>query len=80
MSIVVKHSPNEDYFSSIASSSSGESLDEFIEHNLQAEEVQGYRFQAIRDCYNSKSSESLEAQMEEADEDVALARLGNLNW
>ena len=45
-----------------------------FEHNLQAEEVQGYRFQPIRDSYISKLSESLEAQMEEADEDVALAR------
>ena len=42
-----------------------------FEYNLKAEEVQGYRFQRIRDSYNSKSSESLEAQMEEADEDVA---------
>ena len=54
MSIVVKRSPNEDYFSSIASSSSGESLDEFIEHNLQAEEVQGYRIEQIRDSYSQQ--------------------------
>ena len=54
---------------------------QIFEHNLQAEEVQDYRFQTIRDSYNSKSSESLEAQMEENDdEDVALAWLGNLNW
>ena len=44
-----------------------------FEYNLKAEEVQGYRFQRMRDSNNSKSSESLEAQMEEVDEDVALS-------
>ena len=56
----------------------GEHLDEFIEHNLQEEEVQSYRFQTIRESYDSESSEFQEAQMEEAD--VTLARLSNLNW
>ena len=54
-----------------------------FEHNLQAEVAQGYRFQPIQDSYNSKSKESLEAQispLDDEDEYVALARLGNLNW
>ena len=79
MSIVERSSDN-DYSSSNSSSSAGENLDEFIKRNVQSEEVQGYRFQPRWASYNSESSESLEAQMEEADEDVALAWLGNLNW
>ena len=80
MSIVVDHSSDEDYSSSMSSSSSGENLDEFIERNLKGEEVQSYRNQPIRESYDSESSEFLEAHMEEADEDVSLARLSNLNW
>ena len=52
MSIVVDHSSDEDYSSSMSSSSSGENLD-------KAEEVQGNRFQPIWDFYNSELSESL---------------------
>ena len=48
MSIVVDHSSDEDYSSSMSSSSSGENLDEFIEHNLQEEEVQSYDTRVLR--------------------------------
>ena len=54
MSIVVERSSDDDYSSSSASSSAGEDLDEFIEHNLQAEEVQGYRIEQIRDSYSQQ--------------------------
>ena len=80
MNIVVERSSDDDYFSLSSCSSLGENLDEFLNTIYKQQKFRGYRFQAIRDCYNSKSSESLEPQMEEADEDVALARLGNLNW
>ena len=52
MSIVERSSDN-DYSSSNSSSSAGENLDEFIKHNVQAEEVQGYPFQ--RTSYNRKA-------------------------
>ena len=77
MSIVVERSSEDDYSSSSSSSSAGDNPDEFIKHNVQAEEVQGYRIQPLQDSYNSKSREYLKAQMEEDDEYVALARLGN---
>ena len=51
MSIAVERSSDDDYSSSSSSSSSGENLGELIEHNLQAEEVQGYLFQPRRDYY-----------------------------
>ena len=69
--MMVERSSDDDYSSLSSCSSLGENLDEFLNiiyknlHNLH-EEVHGYLFQAIRECYNSKSSskssESLEAQ------------------
>ena len=63
MNIVVKRSSDDDYSSLSSCSSLGENLDNIFEHNLQAEEAQGYRFQPIQDSYNSKPRESLEAQI-----------------
>ena len=76
----VERSSNDNYSSS--SSQLGENLDEFLNIIYKQKNSGLYRFQPIQDSYNTKSNVSLEAQMEEADEaiDVALPRLGNLNW
>ena len=68
MNIVVERSSDDDYSSLSSCSSLGENLDNIFEHNLQAEEAQGYRFQPIQDSYNSKSREAQISQMEEEDE------------
>ena len=68
-----------DYSSLSSCSSLGENLDEFLNIIYKQKKFRVIYFNP----YNSKSRESLEAQinqMEEEDEYTALARLGNLNW
>ena len=65
MNIVVERSSDDDYSSSSSSSCSGENII-----------YKQKKFWVI----DFNRNESLKAQMEEADEDVALARLSNLNW
>ena len=71
MNIVVERSSDDDYSSLSSCSSLGENLDEVL--NII------YKQKKFRRRSSVISSQSLKAQMEEADEDVALARLGNLN-
>ena len=84
MNIVVERSSDDDYSSLSSYSSLGENLDDFLNIINKQKKFRVIDFNPYdRDCYNSKSRESLEAQisqMEEEDEYVALARLGNLNW
>ena len=81
MNIVVERSSDDDYSSLSSYSSLGENLDDFLNIINKQKKFRVIDFNPYdRDCYNSKSSESPDAQMEEADEDVALALLGNLNW
>ena len=71
MNIVVERSSDDEYSSLSSCSSLGENLDEVL--NII------YKQKKFRRRSSVISSPSLKAQMEEADEDVALARLGNLN-
>ena len=80
MNIVVERSSDDDYSSLSSCSSLGENLDEMFEHNLQAEEAQGYRFQPIQDSYNSKSRESLDAQISQMEEEDEYCMWLLLDW
>ena len=71
MNIIVQRSSDDDYSSLSSCSSLGENQDEFL--NIIYKQK---KFWVI----DFNRNESLKAQMEEADEDVALARLSNLNW
>ena len=80
MNIGVERSSDDDYPSLSFCSSLGENLDEMFEHNLQAEEAQGYRFQPIQDSYNSKSRDSLEAQISQMEEENEYCMWLLLDW
>ena len=60
MSVDVSRLSGDDSSSSSESSSSSSSndLQEFLDNNLEAHEVQRYQYQPRRDSYNSESSES----------------------
>ena len=76
MNINALNSLSDDLSDSSASSSSGESLDEFHRDILQAGVVLGYQFEPRRDFLNNASGESadIEGELEN------LVRLENLDW
>ena len=80
MNIVVELSSDDDYSSLSSCSFLGENLDKIFEHNLQAEEAQGFRIQPIQDSYNSKSRVSLEAQMSQMEEEDEYYMWPLLDW
>ena len=84
MNINALNSLSDDLSDSSASSSSGESLDEFHRDILQAGVILGYQFEPRRDFLNNASGESADIEGEEnnmlIDEEQPLVRLGNLDW
>ena len=83
MNIVVERSSDDDYSSLSSCSSLGELLDEFFNIIYKKTKPRVIYFNSYKILTTVKSRESLEAQigqMEEEDEYVALARLGNENW
>ena len=75
MSIVVERSSDYDYSSLSSCSFLGENLDKIFIKFLQ-----GYRFQPIQDSYNSKSRESLEAQISQMEEEDEYCMWLLLDW
>lgn len=82
MNVNVLNSSSNDVSDSSASSSSGESLDEFHRDIIQAGVILGYQFEPRRDS-NSSSGESADIDGEESmsiDEEESPVRLGNKDW
>ena len=82
MNVDVLSSSSDDSSDSRASSSSGESLDEFHEYILQEGEVLGYQFEPRRNAniVNDESAETEDDQNMSTDEEESSVRLGNLDW
>ena len=78
------NSSSDDLSDSSASSSSGESLDEFHRDILQAGVILGYQFEPRRDSLNNASGESADIEGKEnnmsINEEQPLVPLGNLDW
>ena len=76
MNIIVERSFDDDYSILSSCSSLGENLDEFLNIIYQQKKFRVIDFNPYEIFTTvNQVSQSLEAQMEEADEDVALARV-----